>query len=398
MGHRYSTGGRIKDGYWWREWRVLASGRYFPNWWVQSFEFSTLGGWVATRAAGHFATGPTHIDDLVTSVRVITPSGKPIETRHVPSSGAGPSENAIFVGSEGTLGIITQAWVSVRPLPKHRASATVSFDANGSFVEASYVLRAMLHTGIKPANCRLVQRGEALTSGLGDGDADVLILGFESADLSAAAELERALRLCHAHGGQVTSQAHSASADGVSGEGAVEAARRRNAGEESWRRQFIDAPYLRDAIVRAGYIAETFETCWTWRNWPRMHAAVVQAVEAALRAHCAAGRITCRITHCYPEGPAPYYTVLAAPGSHGDRLAQWDAVKAAASEAILAGGGTASHHHAVGKMHRPWYALEVSDRYDALLRALKAELDPRGIMNPGVLITSDRYPSAHARL
>ena len=134
-----------------------------------------------------------------------------------------------------------------------------------------------------------------------------------------------------------------------------------------------------------GVIADTFETACTWSAFPAMHRAIVQAAEEAMRAVCGAGRIHCRFTHVYPDGPAPYYTFLA-PGRVGEELAQWSAIKRAVSDALAAHGGTITHHHAVGRLHRPWYDLERPSPFGDVLRAVKATLDPAGVMNPGVLI------------
>src|SRR4051794_3957728 len=148
--------------------------RFFP----QSFEFSTLGGWIVTRAGGHFATGPTHVDDLVESVRAVTPSGT-WASRRLPGSGAGPSPDRLLLGSEGTLGVITEAWVRVQPRPGHRASRTVRF---ASFAHGAEAVRAIVQSGLRPAGCRLIDALEAQQTGAGDGERAVLVLAFESTD------------------------------------------------------------------------------------------------------------------------------------------------------------------------------------------------------------------------
>jgi alkyldihydroxyacetonephosphate synthase len=160
----------------------------------------------------------------------------------------------------------------------------------------------------------------------------------------------------------------------------------------AWRHAFLAAPYLRDTFVACGVLSDTFETAITWDRFPDFHA---QTMEAARRAVAAATdapgegpgspRITCRFTHVYPDGPAPYYTVLA-PARRGSEVEQWDEIKAAASEAVIDAGGTITHHHAVGRDHRPWYDRQRPDRFADALRAAKRELDPSGILNPGVLL------------
>ncbi|MYU62030.1 FAD-binding protein, partial [Streptomyces sp. SID69] len=167
--------------------------RHFP----QSFEFSTLGGWLATRAGGHYATGHTHIDDFVQSLRVITPAGTGTSWR-LPASGAGPSPDRFFLGSEGTLGVITEAWMRLRERPRHKASASVAFT---DFARALEAVRAIAQSDLSPANCRLLDPGEALLSGACHDGSAVLVLGFESATAPVDGRLAAAVDLARAHGG-----------------------------------------------------------------------------------------------------------------------------------------------------------------------------------------------------
>ncbi len=331
--------------------------RFFP----QSFECSTLGGWVATRAGGHFATRLTHIDDLVESVRAITPSGL-WQSRRLPGSGAGPSPDRMLIGSEGTLGVITEAWVRVQPRPAHRASRAVRF---GDFLTGAEAARELVQSGLDPANCRLLDELEAQQTGAGDGTHAVLVIGFESTDASVDDDLRRALEIAEGHGGQWDARSDS-----------------RPAAEGNWREAFIKMPYIRDMLVQLGVLADTFETAITWDRFPAFHAAVVGATSAALGQPC---RVSCRFTHLYPDGPAPYYTVLA-PARRGDEIAQWHQIKQAASDAIIAAGGTITHHHAVGRDHRRWYDQQRPELFARALGAVKRELDPAGILNPGVLL------------
>jgi alkyldihydroxyacetonephosphate synthase len=336
--------------------------RHFP----QSFEFSTLGGWIATRAAGHFATLYTHIDDLVESVRAITPRGE-WESRRLPGSGAGPSPDRMLIGSEGILGVITEAWVRVRPRPRFRASAGVPFDG---FEQGAEAVRELAQSGLHPVNCRLLDPGEAALTGVAQGRQALLVLGFESADHPLDAWMDRALEICRAHGGEPSEPPKV-------GE--------RGSSEGAWREAFLRAPYLRDTLVAGGVISETFETAVTWDRFDEFVAGVRERASRALAEACGAGTVTCRLTHVYPDGAAPYFTVLA-PARRGDELAQWDEVKAAASEAILAAGGTITHHHSVGRDHRPWYDRQRPEPFAEALRAAKRGLDPAGILNPGVLV------------
>jgi alkyldihydroxyacetonephosphate synthase len=332
--------------------------RHFP----QSFEWSTLGGWVATRSGGHFATLHTHIDEFVEAVRMVTPRGV-LETRRLPASGAGPSPERMVCGSEGTLGVITEAWMRVQPRPVHRAGASVYFADFGAAVEAA---RELAQSGLHPSNCRLLDHDEALLSGSGDGSRSILVVGFESADHELGPWLARALEITAAHGGE----RHAGDGDDPA---------------SVWRAAFLRGPHLRDAFAQLGLIHETFETAVTWDRFPAFHAGVLDAARRAMDDACGGGAMSCRFAYVYPDGPAPYYSVYA-PGREGDEVAQWDVIKAAASEAILANGGTITHHHSVGRDHAPWYRREVPELYTAALGAAKAELDPAGIMNPGVLL------------
>ncbi len=342
--------------------------RHFP----QSFEFSSLGGWIATRSGGHFATLYTHIDDFVESLRVITPSGV-VQSRRLPGSGAGPSPDRLFIGSEGILGIITEAWMRLQDRPTFRNSVSVTFTSFEAGVAAA---RAVSQAGLYPSNCRLLDAGEALTSGAGSGSEAVLIVAFESADHSLDAWMARALECCRDHGGQVPAGAGKTRTDtGAGREGAAGA----------WRQAFLSAPYLRDALVAMGMISDTFETAITWERFAEFHAGVVAAVQQVLQRVCGAGQITCRFTHVYSDGPAPYYTVLA-PGKPNSQLALWDEINSTASEAVLRLGGTITHHHAVGRDHRRWYDRQRPAGFAAALAAAKAALDPAGVLNPGVLI------------
>jgi len=335
--------------------------RHYP----QSFEFSTLGGWLATRSGGHFATVYTHIDDLLESMRVVTPAGV-LESRRLPGSGAGPSPDRLFLGSEGTMGVITEAWMRIQDRPRFRASASVRF---ASFAAGVAATRAVSQSGLFPTNCRLLDPGEAGNAGVTDGST-VLLLGFESADHPVDAWIARAIECCADHGGTVPEGVRSSSTDGAAG---------------NWRNSFIRAPYGRDAAARLGLIADTFETSITWDRFERLHDGVTAAVKAALDDVCGGGTVSCRFTHVYPDGPAPYFTILG-PGRRGEEVEQWDAIKQVAGDAVIDLGGTITHHHAVGRDHRPWYDRQRPELFADAFRAAKTAVDPAGIMNPGVLI------------
>jgi alkyldihydroxyacetonephosphate synthase len=317
--------------------------RHYP----QSFEFSSLGGWIATRAGGHFATLHTHIDDLVESVRALTPSGW-WESRRLPASGAGPSPDRLLIGSEGILGVISEAWVRVRPRPRFKASATVHFD---SFEEGAEAVRAIAQSGLYPSNCRLLDEAEGKLTGV--SEKPMLLLGFESGDHPVDAWMERALTICDRKPSSTGSGAGS-----------------------DWRSAFLAMPYLRDTLIQAGVLNDTFETAITWDKLGDLR----EGVRAALP------HATCRFTHVYPDGPAPYFTVVE-PARRGSELEQWDEVKARASEAVLAAGGTITHHHAVGRDHRPWYDRQRPGPFAHALAAAKSALDPGWILNPGTLLS-----------
>ncbi|MBL1082427.1 FAD-binding oxidoreductase [Streptomyces actinomycinicus] len=345
--------------------------RHFP----QSFEFSTLGGWLATRAGGHYATLYTHIDDLVESMRVVTPSGVSA-SRRLPGSGAGPSPDRLFLGSEGTLGVITEAWMRLQERPRRRAGASVRFADYAAAVAAT---RAIAQSGLNPANCRLLDAAESLLNAGVSVGGGVLVLAFESADHPVHHSLARAVELCRDHGGEPSADA-TGEPGGTSGteSGAARAA-------ETWRSSFLRMPYQRDVLARHAVIAETFETACTWDKFEALHRAVTEAARQAMSEVTGTGVITCRFTHVYPDGPAPYFGVYA-PGRWGSTVAQWDHIKAAVSEAIEASGGTITHHHAVGRDHRPWYDRQRPEPFAAALAAAKAALDPAGVLNPGVLL------------
>jgi alkyldihydroxyacetonephosphate synthase len=338
--------------------------RHFP----QSFEYSTLGGWIATRSGGHFASLYTHIDDFVESMRVVTPRGF-VETRRLPGSGAGPSPDRMFIGSEGILGVISRAWMRLQPRPTFRAGASLRF---ASFFAAARAVRAIAQAGLYPSNCRILDPSEAFNTGAGDGSFAVMVLAFESGDHPLEPWMARALACCADHGGTVepaeTADAHLAGAAGI------------------WRNAFIRMPYAREFLNPAAIINDTFETAITWDRFEDFHDKVKAATERAIfEATGLKGEVTCRFTHVYPDGPAPYFSFHAL-GRHGALLEQWQAIKTAASDALIAAGGTITHHHAVGRDHRPWYDRQVPALFAAALRAAKRELDPSGILNPGVLI------------
>jgi alkyldihydroxyacetonephosphate synthase len=342
--------------------------RHFP----QSFEFSSLGGWVATRSGGHFATLYTHIDEFVESLRVVTPTGI-VESRRLPGSGAGPSPDRMFIGSEGALGIITEAWMRLQDRPKYRAGVSISFP---DFVIGAKAVRAIAQAGLYPANCRLLDPGEAANAGANQGDAAVLVVAFESADHPLDPWMKRALECCADFGGKFDAEAAKTR---------IETAGAREGEAGAWRSTFLNAPYLMDVLVSMGMVSDTFETSITWDRFEELHGQMMQTARDAVARVCGKGTVMVRFTHAYPDGPAPYYTVLA-PGRRGSELEQWDEIKAAVSDQLIKLGGTITHHHAVGRYHRPWYDRQRPEGFARAFRAAKRALDPHAILNPGVLV------------
>jgi alkyldihydroxyacetonephosphate synthase len=364
--------------------------RHFP----QSFEYSTLGGWIATRAGGHFATLYTHIDDLIESVRAMTMEGE-WESRRLPASGAGPSPDRALIGSEGILAVIVDAWVRVRERPTFKLSCGVAFD---DFAAGAEAVREIAQSGLNPSNCRLLDAVESETSSAGAPGKAVLVLGFESSHHPVDEPIEIAIAAARAHGGE-PGEISGKSAERPGPESRRDAPAPSEAGEDpvnAWRHAFLYAPYLRDSLVACGILSDTFETAITWDLFPDFHAEVMETARRAVAEASGSPaegpgspRISCRFTHVYPDGPAPYYTVLAQ-ARRGSEVEQWDEIKAAVSDTVIDAGGTITHHHAVGRDHRPWYDRQRPGRFADALRAAKAELDPQAILNPGVLIDPRR--------
>lgn len=334
--------------------------RHYP----QSFAMATLGGMIATRSGGHFAMLYTHIDDFVESIRTVTPAGV-MESRRLPGSGAGPSPDRLVIGSEGSLGVITEAWMRLQDRPDLRASSAATFE---DFNTAAQAVRAIAQSGLNPANLRLVDAAECRVNGVNDGTAHLLVLGFESAHVDGTTALARANELVADHGGVVD--------DSDEAKGAV----------SRWRTAFIRMPFFREVITPWGVINDTFETAITWDRFPEFHRQVEAATRAAIReATGTDGLVTCRFTHVYPDGPAPYFS-FHAKGDRSRMTDQWQIIKQAASDAVIDHGGTITHHHAVGRDHQPWYERQRPPLFGAAYSAAKGVLDPSGIMNPGVLL------------
>lgn len=337
---------------------------------LQAFEFSSLGGWIATRAAGHFATVYSQIDDHVECLRVVTPEGL-IASRRLPTSGAGPNPDRLFLGSEGALGIITEAWVRLHRRPTRRLNTTVNFT---DYEQACEAVRAITQAGLYPANARLIERGEAKFTEAGDGSADVLVLGFEGADHPLEPWMDRALEICGDHGGTWDTEVL----------GKEDAQRTGAAG--NWRNKFLRGPYLREHAIARGVMRDTIESCITWDRYLDFQDYVKRETLRAIKEVTGReGTCTVRFTHLYPDGPAPYFTWHAL-GDKSKLVEQFWAIKQASTQAMVDAGGTTTHHHALGRDHRPFYDQERPDLFAEGIKAIKGRLDPKGIMNPGILV------------
>ena len=341
---------------------------HFP----QSFEFVTVGGCAATRSAGQASTGYGRMDDLVVGLRCVAPGGD-LDLPARPPSAAGPDLRELIVGSEGTLGVLTSVALRVRPRPEVTRYEGFVLPSLAAGVEA---LRALAQQGLAPDVTRLSDEVETEMSFAlaGDGglkgrlargylrfndveDGCLAIAGWEGDPERVRTRREEAAAVLGRAGAVALGQAPG----------------------RAWARGRFAAPYLRDDLLDRGVMVETLETAGQWSGLLDLHA----AVRGALAAH--APLVACHVSHVYPTGASLYFTFLAAQ-QPGRELEQWREAKAAASDAIVAAGGTITHHHAVGRDHVPWMRAEVGDSGLAVLRAVKAELDPTGILNPGKLL------------
>jgi len=345
---------------------------HFP----QSFEYSTVGGWVATRSAGQASTGFGCIDDLVEGVRLVAPAGE-LGTRALPASAAGPDLRELIVGSEGVLGVICEATLRVRPAPAARRYEGWSFR---SFAEGCEAFRVMEQADASPDVARL-----------SDEDETRLLLAL--APEGRTERLGRAYRRFRGHeGGCLAIVGFEGGEDDVERRRLRSGALLRAGGGlalgrrpgQSWLRSRFAGPYLRDELLDRGLLADTLETATSWSRLADLYRAVGDALRSALAGRGTPALVLCHVSHLYRSGASVYFTFLAR--QEDDALEQWSAAKAAASEAILGAGGTITHHHAVGRDHARWMRAEVGEMGIELLRAAKERLDPAEIMNPGKLL------------
>jgi len=343
----------------------------------------TIGDTIATAASGPLRYRYGSVRDLLIGITVVLADGTITRSGgKVVKNVAGYDLGKLYTGSLGTLGVITQAWLRLQERPRFRASASVRFS---SFEAAWAACRGIAQAGLYPANCRLLDAREALVSGAGDGSSSLLIVTFESADHPVDTWLARSREIWEGFGGAVPDR-EAASAGEANRAGAA----------GRWRDAFLSGGHRHDVFVRLGVVMETFETAITWDRFEGFHSAVLEETRRAIEEVCGApGLVSCRFAYVYADGPAPYYTVLA-PGRPGQQVEQWAAIKQAASDVLNRLGGTITHHHAVGRYHRPWYDRQRPQLFASVLRAAKSALDPDGIMNPGVLIDPARHSSTPA--
>jgi alkyldihydroxyacetonephosphate synthase len=338
---------------------------HFP----QSFQYSSLGGWIATRSGGQKSTLYGKVEERVHSLRLVYPGGS-LSTPEVPAAAAGPNLNQVITGSEGVLGVITRATMRLAPVPEQHDFRGYLFQ---SFAEGIEACRRLMRCELRPAVLRLSDEPEtevtlamrapsSVQPGAPAVRASILILGFEGSEREVAWGWEQAEQILGQHGGQ--------SLGGGPG--------------EAWERSRYDGPYLRDLLLDRAIMADTLETATTWGHYLDLYQAVRQAMVAALGGQ---GIVMAHLSHSYSDGGSIYYTFLA-PQESGNELGQWQRVKSAATQAIVEHGGALSHHHGIGKDHRPWMSAYLGPGGMRALAALKQAFDPHGIMNPGKLLAT----------
>ncbi len=343
---------------------LLAAEGYTLGHFPQSFEYATLGGFAAARSSGQASAGYGRFDEIVMGLKVATPAGSLVLGR-APKSAAGPDLRQLLLGSEGTLGVITSLTLQVRPVPERRIYTGWRF---GSFADGMLALRRLAQDGPLPTVLRLSDEAETALNlarpaelGAGAGGGCLAVVGYEGAAEAVETRRSEAESVLRAMGGEPDAEAGHA-----------------------WERDRYRGPYLRDALLDAGALVETLETVAFWSRLPKVYEAVTGALRDALSTQGTPPVILCHISHVYPSGASLYFTVGCA--ALEDPTEQWRSAKATAGDAIESSGGSISHHHGIGRDHLPWYEREIGELAGAVLRAVKAELDPAGILNPGALI------------
>jgi alkyldihydroxyacetonephosphate synthase len=345
----------------------------------QSFEYATIGGFAATRSAGQASSGYGRFDSLVSAVRLVAPAGD-LRTLETPHTAAGPSLRELVIGSEGAFGVIPEVTVRVRPKPRGRryeAWMAESFEAGAEIVRALAqgpglpdVIRvsdeeetevSLALSGPRGLAGRAFDRYLGLRRKRG---GSLIVVGVEGEEESVARRRALAVRELRRGGGAYLGQAAG----------------------RSWEHGRFQGPYLRDTLIGMGAMVETLETSHTWSRFGRLYTAVGDAIRLALAEQGTPGLVFCHLSHAYADGASLYFTFISR-ARRGAEVEQWAAVKRAACEAIVANGGTITHHHAVGRDHAPYMQAEVGETGVEVLRSVKEQLDPVGIMNPGKLIS-----------
>ncbi len=355
---------------------------HFP----ESFDHSTLGGWLATRASGRQSTGYGDIEDMVLALRMVTPRGV-VDTRKVPSSAAGPSILQLCVGSEGYMGVITEALMRIRPVPEVLDYRGLIFR---NFAAGVSAIREMMQQNLIPTCVRLSDRTETALAqafrsttgpvwkkkgeeavlrllarrGYSFDDGAFMVLGLEGTEDEVDYLRANILRLCRRLGGF-----HLGTSPG-----------------RQWYKSRHETAYFREQLINWGVLVDTLETATTWDNLLHLYGEVRRAIREALEEGGNRSLVACHVSHAYREGASLYYTFFAPMAGEGEEEAQWERVKRAASEAIMEHGGTISHHHGVGYEHAPWMREEVGEVSIRALQAVKKAMDPADIMNPGKLL------------
>ncbi|MFL5874012.1 MAG: FAD-binding oxidoreductase [Solirubrobacterales bacterium] len=347
---------------------------HFP----QSFEYATVGGFAATRSAGQASSGYGRFDGLVSSVRLLAPAGE-ISTLATPHTAAGPALRELVIGSEGVLGVIPDVTVRVRKAPsvrRYEAWIAESFDAGAEIVrslaQGPGLPEIVRVSDEQETEGTLALNGPRGTSGrLFDGylglrrrrGGALMIIGFEGDEESTARRRALTVRALRQGGAAYLGQAAG----------------------KAWEHGRYQGPYLRDKLMEMGAMVETLETSHTWSRFGELHEAVGTAIRNSLAAQGTPGLVFCHLSHAYADGASLYFTFISR-ARRGAEIEQWAEVKRAACETIVAHGGTITHHHAVGRDHAPYMEAEVGSTGLNALQAVKEELDPEDIMNPGKLI------------
>jgi alkyldihydroxyacetonephosphate synthase len=352
---------------------------HFP----QSFEHSTLGGWIAARSSGQQSDGYGGIDALLVSAKVVTPRGE-LATLTVPRHAAGPDLKQIVLGSEGTLGVIVEATLRIRP-------KTIFQDVRGmlfrDFASGVRTIRAWVAAGLPMMMMRLSDAQETDLSLMLRHDPDKRFdagATLLDATKSVGYGQDRALMIFGIEGDErarLSTQMLRAQAIGVLNGGLPLG----KGPGTSWKKERFRTPYLRDFLLDHGVAIDTMETAFEWSRLEEGHTRVLEAMRAATHRHAGGGLALGHLSHSYPDGACVYFIVIY-PVRSSDAWSQWREIKRAITDAIVDAGGTVSHHHGIGTDHAPWLAREKGDLGIAAIQALRSTLDPEGMMNPGKLV------------